>query len=201
MSAAPNAKYVIGIDLGTTNCAVGYVELSQVKDGGAPIQMLRLPQLVAPGEIAARATLPSFLYLPAPSEFAADALQLPWGSPGYITGELARSHGPKVPMRLVASAKSWLCHPRVDRLAAILPWGESIPGLQKVSPVAASAEYLRHLARYWRHQMGCELAEQEVVLCVPASFDEVARKLSLRAATSIGLTPILLEEPQAAFYA
>ena len=200
------SRYVIGIDLGTTNCAVGYAELPTRPDERPQIQMLRLPQLTAPGEIAARPTLPSFLYLPAAAEFAAEALRLPWGGPGWIAGELARTHGPKVPTRLVSSAKSWLCNPAVDRTAAILPW-QAPDDVVKVSPVEASAHYLQHLRDAWNHLVAKDdptrrFEQQEILVTVPASFDAVARDLTVRAAQQAGIEHLtLLEEPQAAFYA
>ncbi|MGZ3430050.1 MAG: Hsp70 family protein, partial [Polyangia bacterium] len=158
---------------------------------------------VGPGELLPRPTLPSFLYLAGEHELPADALKLPWPATAHrIVGEFARVQGTNVPGRLVASAKSWLCHPRVDRLAAILPWGESAGESERISPVEASASYLRHLAGVWQHASGRPLAGEDVVLCVPASFDEVARELTVRAANEAGLGKVtLLEEPQAAFYA
>jgi molecular chaperone DnaK (HSP70) len=200
--SSPGARYVVGIDLGTTNTAVAYAPLAEE---GAAVTAFPLPQLVAPGEIAARATLPSFLYLPGP-ELAPEAARLPWGAPGWVVGTLAQQRGAEVPTRLVSSAKSWLCHGGVDRTAPILPvTGEGDEGLTKVSPVEASARYLSHVRGAWDHQFaagGAPLAEQEILLTVPASFDAVARDLTVRAAAEAGLPHVtLLEEPQAAFYA
>ncbi len=200
-------RFVVGIDLGTTNSAMAHVDPGRA----APkIENDAVAQLVGPGEIAARPTLPSFLYLAGEHELPDGALRLPWpkskdesdhDARKVIVGELARTQGAQVPGRLVSSAKSWLCHPRVDRLAPILPWGEAgAAEVERVSPVDASALYLRHLAAAWQHATGRPLSGEEVILCVPASFDEVARELTLRAAEREGLRPTLLEEPQAAFY-
>ena len=197
-----SARFVVGIDLGTTNTAVAYARLGD----DAAVTPFPIPQLVAPGEIAPRATLPSFLYLPGP-ELPLEAARLPWGSPGWIVGTLAQSRGAEVPARLVASAKSWLSHGGVDRTAPILPLGlgEGDAQLAKVSPVEASARYLGHVRAAWDQAFSAEgapLADQDVLVTVPASFDAVARELTVRAATEAGLPHVtLLEEPQAAFYA
>ena len=193
------SSLVVGIDLGTTNSALAHVD----PEKSARIVSDEIAQLVGPGEVLPRPTLPSFLYLAGEHELPPQALALPWGGPAdLIVGEFARAQGTNVPGRLVSSAKSWLCHPRVDRLAAILPWGESATEGKRISPVEASASYLRHLAGVWRHATGRALADEDVVLCVPASFDEVARELTVRAASEAGLGKVtLLEEPQAAFYA
>jgi molecular chaperone DnaK (HSP70) len=197
------SSLVVGIDLGTTNSALAHVDPQK----STRIVSDEIAQLVGPGEVLPRPTLPSFLYLAGEHELPAQALALPWSAPSdtttdVIVGELARAQGTNVPGRLVSSAKSWLCHPRVDRLAPILPWGESATEGKRISPVEASASYLRHLAGVWRHATGRALADEDVVLCVPASFDEVARELTVRAASEAGLGKVtLLEEPQAAFYA
>ncbi|MSP17620.1 MAG: Hsp70 family protein [Myxococcales bacterium] len=182
------ARFVVGIDLGTTNSAVAYVDTTAGEH--PPIQSLAVPQLVAPGTIEPRPTLPSFLYLPGP--------ELPDGA----VGELARSRGADAPARVVASAKSWLAHAGVDRAGAILPWGAPDDGA-KLSPIEASARYLAHLASAWHAaHPDAPLAEQDVYLTVPASFDAAARELTVAAARQAGLARItLLEEPQAAFYA
>ena len=188
------SRPVLGIDLGTTHCALAH-------SAGGAIHVDEIPQLVAPGEVASRTLLPSALYLPGP-ELHASAIRLPWGDGGgHVIGELARTQGAAIPSRLVTSAKSWLGHARVDRLAPILPWGIDEPDLQKISPVAASAAYLAHLAAAFTAQTGIDIARADVILGVPASFDEAARQLTLRAAHEAGLSPTLLEEPQAAFYA
>ncbi len=197
-----SARFVVGIDLGTTNTAVAYAPLGETN---ATVTPFAIPQLVAPGELAPCATLPSFLYLYGP-ELSPDAARLPWGEPGYVVGTFAQNQGAALPARLVSSAKSWLCHNGIDRTAAILPVGASEEAqLTKVSPVEASARYLAHVRAAWDHGFAAEgapLAEQEVLLTVPASFDAVARELTTRAATDAGLPNVtLLEEPQAAFYA
>jgi molecular chaperone DnaK (HSP70) len=200
------SRYIVGIDLGTTNCAVAYVDTKGRERPAADIRIFEVPQLVAPGETARRTMLPSFLYLAGGPELPPGAARLPWGDGGdRIVGEFARMQGAKVPSRLVSSAKSWLCHPGVDREAEILPWG-SPPEVTKVSPVDASAAYLRHIRDSWNHAIaGADetrrLERQEVVLTVPASFDEAARELTIEAAKRAELASFtLLEEPQAAFY-
>ncbi|APW63052.1 Hsp70 family protein [Paludisphaera borealis] len=200
------SRYIVGIDLGTTNCAVAYVDTKGRERPAADIRPFNVPQLVAPGETAPRPTLPSFLYLAGGPELPAGAALLPWSEGNdRIVGEFAQLQGAKVPSRLVSSAKSWLCHPGVDREAAILPWGAPT-GIKKVSPVDASAAYLIHIRDSWNHAMAGgdaarNLEAQEVVLTVPASFDEAARELTIEAAKRAGLASVtLLEEPQAAFY-
>jgi molecular chaperone DnaK (HSP70) len=197
-------KYAIGIDLGTTHCALSYQPMDAKAGRGANQAVLPVPQLTAPGTLESKQLLPSFLYLAAAAEFPAGSLGLPWNkSLGLSVGELARSHGAKVPTRLVSSAKSWLCHPTVDRRSAILPWGAPAD-VTKVSPVEASAKYLEHLRSAFDRELGkgAPLAEQEVVVTVPASFDAAARDLTLEAAKQAGLPRVtLLEEPQAALYA
>jgi hypothetical protein len=198
------ARYGIGIDLGTTHSAVSYFKLDRDSGRGAGQPMLPLPQLTAPGTVEARTLLPSFLYLPNDAEFPGGSLSLPWAKDSReLTGEFARSHGAKVPGRLVSSAKSWLGHAGVDRRSAILPWGAPAD-VPKLSPVDASARYLAHLAAAWGKALGEEapLSEQDVVLTVPASFDAGARELTLEAARRAGFPEVtLLEEPQAALYA
>ena len=188
---------VVGIDLGTTNCAVAWADL----DEGTRVRVFEVPQLVAPGEVAARTGLPSALYLAGEHDLPEAATALPWDDRArVVVGELARTQGQKVPARLVTSAKSWLCHPGVDRQAPILPWGAG-EGL-KLSPLDASARILAHIAGAWDHVTGALLAESEVIVTVPASFDEAARELTLAAAAKAGLEHVtLVEEPQAAFYA
>jgi molecular chaperone DnaK (HSP70) len=198
-------KFIVGIDLGTTNTVVAYAERSAGPDALPAI--FEIEQLVALGEVAARPSLPSLRYHPAPGELDPGDLGLPWprediaGVPDAVIGSLARELGSQVPGRQVASAKSWLSHPAVDRSAAILPWGaaEDVP---KISPLLASASYLAHLRAAWNHRFPAHpLEAQETVLTVPASFDEAARALTLEAARLAGLGSLrLLEEPQAAFY-
>lgn len=199
--AQPMARFILGIDLGTSNCAVAYVELSA--GAHAPVRDLSLPQTVRPSEVAARALLPSAVYLPFEGEFAPGALTLPWGTPTNAVGELARWQGSRVPGRVITSAKSWLTHSGVDRQAPILPWGAG-HDVPRLSPVAAQASLLRHIADGWHHaHPEAPLAQQQIVLTIPASFDEAARALTLQAARDAGFDLArlsLLEEPTAAFY-
>jgi molecular chaperone DnaK (HSP70) len=202
------SRYVVGIDLGTTNSALAYVDTREAApDAPAPIRTLAIPQVVGVNDVAERPVLPSFLYLPADKEFPAGALDLPWKKKAdRAVGTFAREHGAKVPGRLVGSAKSWLSHAGVDRRAAMLPWNAPAE-VEKVSPVEASTAYLAHLRDAWNAQVAGKAAEdrleqQDVLLTVPASFDAVARELTVEAARSAGLEHVtLLEEPQAAFYA
>jgi molecular chaperone DnaK (HSP70) len=199
-SAAP--AWLVGIDLGTTNTVLAFAA-----PGSQQVETFAIEQLVAPGEVAPAPLLPSARYHPAAGELPEGALQLPWlsqdpaGVPDAVVGRLARLLGAATPGRLVASAKSWLSHHGVDRTAPILPWGapDEVP---KVSPLAASASYLAYLRAAWnaRHP-GQPLEQQDLVLTVPASFDEGARALTLEAARLAGLPALrLLEEPQAALY-
>jgi molecular chaperone DnaK (HSP70) len=200
-------RYLIGIDLGTTNSALAYLDLRHPRRGDRPdIKPFAIPQLVAPGEIKERPLLPSFLYLPGQHDLPPGATALPWDARrDWAVGEFARNHGGKVPGRLVSSAKSWLCHGGVDRSAGLLPW-TAPPDVPRISPIEASARYLRHMVESWNHVMAKDrpddrLEKQTVVLTVPASFDDVARNLTVEAARKAGLEDlILLEEPQAAFY-
>ncbi len=203
------ARYSVGIDLGTTHCALSLQDLSLGDDREPPVEdrVVRIPQVTAVGTVEERSLLPSFLYLPSEAEFPADGLALPWdGAPGYAVGEFARRHGVSVPTRLVSSAKSWLCHAGVDRSGGLLPW-QAPAEVERVSPVEASARYLRHLVAVGDRRLagaGVEggVSAQEVVLTVPASFDAAARELTLEAARRAGLGHVtLLEEPQAALYA
>jgi molecular chaperone DnaK (HSP70) len=200
------ARYIVGIDLGTTNSAVAFVD----SEGDGAISSFSVPQVVSAGEVEARPTLPSFLLLPAELEVPADALSLPWAErPGYAIGTFARERGAELPHNLVSSAKSWLCHTGIDRHAPILPWRgaetespEAAEGGQHVSPVEASSLYLEHVRAAWNHvHAEAPLEEQDVFVTVPASFDAVARELTVAAARQAGFSSVtLLEEPQAAFY-
>ena len=195
-----SATHVVGIDLGTSNCAIAFAPISAGAD--AAITDFPVPQLQRSGQVGAQPLLPSCVYIPAPHELAAGAIALPWDkSPSLVVGEFARWQGTRVPGRLVASAKSWLCHPGVDRTAPILPWGAP-PDVQKISPTQASSLLLAHMAAAWNSaHPGSPLANQEAVITVPASFDEVARALTVSAARQAGLEKFtLVEEPQAAFY-
>ncbi|HTN77362.1 MAG TPA: Hsp70 family protein, partial [Pirellulaceae bacterium] len=197
----PPSRYVVGLDLGTTNSALAYVDTSRTP---WHVSNFAVPQLVAPGQAEARDALPSFHYQPAAGEIGGGALRLPWSeqeSP-FAVGMYARDQGMLTPGRLIASAKSWLCHAGVDRTAKLLPW-HGAPDVERLSPVEASSRYLAHLRAAWDHRFPREpLAEQDVVLTLPASFDEVARELTIAAAAQAGLPRVvLIEEPQAAFYA
>ncbi len=196
------ARYAVGIDLGTTHCVMAYVDLTQSEGETVVQEIVAIPQLTGPGAVEERPLLPSFLYLPHPNELAAGDLTLPWGAqPPFVVGELARDLGSRTPIRLVSSAKSWLCHPGVDRRAPILPV-EAPPEVQQVSPLQASVAYLEHLRHAWDHQHpDAPLVEQQLTITVPASFDPVARELTDEAAAAVGFTQrTLLEEPQAALY-
>lgn len=197
------ARYCVGIDLGTTNSVVAYTPIDRET---AELRLLAIPQSVAPGQVESRDSLPSFLYIAPQSETAAYAL--PWqtdesgGEVARVVGEAARAKAAQSPQRVVATAKSWLTHNRVDRRAAILPW-QAPDDVAKVSPVAATEAFLRHVAAAWNHaHADAPLAEQTVVLTVPASFDPAARDLTREAAIAAGLPGdlVLLEEPQAAVY-
>lgn len=200
-------RYLIGIDLGTTNSALAYLDLHEARAKTTPaIHSFRVPQLVAPGEVGERDLLPSFLYLPGQHDLAAGATSLPWDSACvYAVGEFGRNQGARVPGRLATSAKSWLCHAGVDRSAPLLPWSAP-PDVPRLSPVEVSTRYLRHLVEGWNFKMArgkpeLALEKQPVVLTVPASFDDMARNLTVEAARKAGIENLtLLEEPQAAFY-
>src|SRR5262245_38297266 len=203
---ATEARYSVGIDLGTTNSAMACAELTN--EDATAIEVLPIPQLVNAGEIADRSLLPSFLYVAGEFDFPADSLHLPWpdeAAARWVVGELARKRGSENPSRLVTSAKSWLSYAGANRTSPILPWGapDEVP---KLSPVQASARYLQHAKQSWNARFAGEpaltLERQDVLITVPASFDEEARELTLRAAAEAGLPHVtLLEEPQAACYA
>ncbi|MCU0255310.1 MAG: hsp70 family protein [Vicinamibacterales bacterium] len=200
-------RYVIGIDLGTTNSAVAYADLRDQAVRGVPrVRVFDVPQLAAPGEVTSLPTLPSFLYLLSAEDRASGRFALPWApDPAEAVGVWARDQGALVPGRLVSSAKSWLCHDAVDRRARILPWGGDDPHDGR-SPVEASTAYVAHVQAAWNHCMASGPAgeaarfdRQMVVLTVPASFDEEARELTVEAARVEHLA--LVEEPTAALYA
>ena len=191
------APFTVGIDLGTTHTVVAYAAR-----GATKIQLFAIPQLVAAGEVALLPLLPSVRFHPAPGTLLPADVQLPWPSfDPAVLGRFALDLGAQMPGRLVASAKSWLSHTAVDRTAPILPWGAS-DEVGKVSPLAASASTLAHVHAAWNAQHPqAPLAQQDIVLTVPASFDEGARALTLEAAKLAGLPTVrLIEEPQAAFY-
>ena len=195
-------RYAVGIDLGTTHCALSYVDSEQSVGEEIVQALLLIPQLVAPGAVEARPLLPSFLYLPHADEFRAGDLGLPWQhDTARIGGELARHQGTMTPIRLVASAKSWLCHPDLDRKAPCLPAGAPAE-IPQLSPFDASVQFLTHLRNAWNglHPYA-PLHQQAVTVTVPASFDPAARELTAEAARAIGIEHlVLLEEPQAALY-
>ncbi len=196
-----SAKFVIGIDLGTTNCVFAFAQLGAEQ---AEVELLAIPQLVDPSVVEASTSLPAFTYLAASHEMQGGALDLPWTEGrGFAIGLFAQRQAAEAPQRTVGAAKSWLCHSRVDRRQPILPWNapEDIP---KISPVTATRYYLEHLVAAWeREHPDAPIAEQQIVLTVPASFDAAARELTREAAVAAGLPQelILLEEPQAALYA
>lgn len=200
------AKYIVGIDLGTTNSALAHCDATASEEESR-IEIRKIPQLVNANEVADRTLLPSFLYIPGEFDFPEGSLALPWDAdPKFVIGELARKRGAESPNRLVASAKSWLSYAAVNRTAPILPWQapEEVP---KLSPVETSAQFLQYFRSVWDSGEAAEeaqraLAEQDVLITVPASFDEEARELTMRAAEQAGYQQVtLLEEPQAAFYA
>ncbi len=199
-STAPEPRFLIGIDLGTTQCALSYLDLRAKK---REIRTFQIPQFVEKGQTACCPTLPSLVFLPDdPAAFGIP----PWRKdPGPMIGVFARELGAEIPARLIHSAKSWLCHPRIDRMSPILPWQSDLVR-DKQSPVDVSAGYLRHLADVWNHSMAADdpdlrLEKQRIIVTVPASFDPVARNLTIEAISRSGLpVTTLLEEPQAAFY-
>ncbi|MEY3786406.1 MAG: hypothetical protein RLZ75_611, partial [Pseudomonadota bacterium] len=197
--------YLVGIDLGTTHTVVAF---TNSETGQQEIQLLQIEQLIAPGQVAARPLLPSVRYHPAPGELSAVDIAFPSNTTeslisevAPVIGEAARLLGAKSKGRFVTSAKSWLSHPSVDHSAEILPWGSS-DEIKKVSPIDASASYLAHIRTVWGHKFpNTPLEQQDIVITVPASFDEAARSLTLEAARIAGLTQVrLLEEPQAVCY-
>ncbi|MCR9594744.1 hsp70 family protein [Vibrio alginolyticus] len=200
-------RFLVGIDLGTTNTVVAYCEITDNLEQ-SEVSLFDIDQLIGPGEVVRKPLLPSFRYHPAVGQISPSDLTLPWENEpvsgdisNVIVGEWARELGAKVEGRQVSSAKSWLSHQAVDRSSDILPWAGA-QDVDKVSPVIASASYLNHIRQAWnyRHPSN-KLEDQDVVVTVPASFDETARKLTLEAAELAGLKKIvLLEEPQAVCY-
>ena len=199
--------YIVGIDLGTTHCVLAYTRADLAVEEKPELQLLSVPQVVNQGEVSAQTLLPSFLLLPAPHDVPEGALALPWAPQmDFAVGEFARERGAELPARLISSAKSWLCHDGVNRTQPILPW-EAPADARKLSPVETMSRYLQHLRQAWDHSIAANdpnarLEQQTVFLTVPASFDAVARELTVQAAHQAGLGDVtLLEEPQAAFYA
>jgi len=196
------ARYSIGIDLGTTHCALSWVD-QQASDGDQVVHgVLDIPQLTGPAAVEAKPLLPSFLYLPHESELAPGDLALPWGAQqDFAVGELARTRGAATPIRLVSSAKSWLCHPGVDRRAPLLP-ADAPEEVHRISPLTASIRYLSHLRWAWEQaHPEAPFDAQDITVTIPASFDPAARELTAEAARAAGFQQLtLLEEPQAALY-
>ena len=201
MDVEEGTKYSVGIDLGTTHCVLSYVDLSQ-DDDEMTQEVMAISQLTSPGVVEDKDQLPSFLYLAHESEMTDGATILPWtDKPEYLVGDIARGLGSKTPIRLVSSAKSWLCHAGVDCREPILP-SEAPEDVEKISPFEATRAYLQHIKEAWGNQHpNAPLEDQDLVITVPASFDPAARELTVEAATSIGLNQaLLLEEPQSALY-
>ncbi len=196
------SRYAVGVDLGTTHCALSCVDLASSEGEVVKLEICPIPQLTAPGSVEERPLLPSFLYLPHPDELAPGDLILPWvEGQAWAVGHLARDKGAQTPIRLVSSAKSWLCHGGVDRRAAILPT-EAPQEIERISPFTTSVRYLEHLRRAW-NQLHPEdpLEQQELTITIPASFDPAARELTAEAAEAAGYPhATLLEEPQSALY-
>jgi len=195
-------RFSVGIDLGTTHCVLSYADLSQVEHDDFSPEVLAIPQLTSPGTVEDKPQLPSFLYQAHEAELAEGSTALPWTQkPEHLVGEIARTLGSKTPIRLVASAKSWLCHAGVDCKSPILP-SDAPEEIERVSPFAATTAYLQHLHDAWRNlHPDAPLEDQDLVITVPASFDPAARELTAEAARAVGLgRAILLEEPQAALY-
>ncbi len=200
--AQNGTRFSVGIDLGTTHCVLSYADLNNIDDEEFSPLVMAIPQLTSPGLVEDKQQLPSFLYQAHAAELAEDSTSLPWAAkPNYLVGEIARNLGSKTPIRLVSSAKSWLCHAGVDCKAPILP-AEAPEDVERVSPFQATTAYLQHMCDAWRSlHPEAPLNQQDVVITVPASFDPAARELTVEAARAVGLDQaILLEEPQAALY-
>ncbi|MDP3229001.1 MAG: Hsp70 family protein [Acidovorax sp.] len=201
-TASATALFSLGIDLGTTHCALSYVDRA-ASDGDKVVQgVLDIPQLTGPASIEAKPLLPSFLYLPHEAELAPGDLALPWtATQDFAVGEFARSRGAATPIRLVSSAKSWLCHPGVDRRSPLLP-ADAPAEVQRVSPLTASIRYLSHLRWAWdQAHPEAPFDAQDITVTIPASFDPAARELTAEACKAAGYQHLtLLEEPQAALY-
>jgi molecular chaperone DnaK (HSP70) len=195
------SQYIIGIDLGTTNSALASAPAGGVENPS--VTLFPIAQLANPGEVAEFDLLPSSLYIPGEKEFVEGALALPWNpQPTYITGRFARTRGVENAGRLISSAKSWLSNQAADPSQPLLPL--SAPeGVAKISALEASRQYLLHLRSAWDNaHPEAKLAQQTVLITVPASFDASARDLTQRAAKLAGYPEVtIIEEPQAAFYA
>jgi len=198
--------YIVGIDLGTTNSVVSYTEAASSGSEIPSIKILKIPQISGPGLIEQPDILPSFIYIPEQHELSDNAIELPWDMENkLIVGEYAKSRGAEVPQRLISSSKSWLCNTMIDRNKPVLPW-DCPDDISQMSPVAASSNLLQHIRNVWNHIIARDddrliMENQEIYLTVPASFDAVARDLTVKASIMAGLqNVILIEEPQAAFY-
>jgi Hsp70 protein len=195
-------RFSVGIDLGTTHCVLSYADITDIDDGEFSQQVMAIPQLTSPGVVEDSFQLPSFLYQAHEAELAEGSTSLPWTiKPDYLVGEIARNLGSKTPIRLVSSAKSWLCHAGVDCKSPILP-ADAPEEVERISPFQATTAYLQHISDAWQSlHPDAPLAEQDLVITVPASFDPAARELTVESARAVGLDQaILLEEPQAALY-
>ncbi|PIE75070.1 MAG: nucleotide-binding protein [Deltaproteobacteria bacterium] len=202
-----DSKYFIGIDLGTSNTVVSYAKNTHNPEEKAEFKIFQIPQIVKPGEILKKDILPSFIYFPAENEKNNDRFSLPWkDDETFIIGEYARKRGGEIPSRQISSAKSWLCASNVEREEKILPW-KSEDVSEKFSPVRVQAEILNHIKNAWDYEFAREdkslsFVFQNITITIPASFDTVARELTLKACRQAGIeNPVLMEEPQAAFYA
>ena len=195
-------RFSVGIDLGTTHCVLSYADITDIDDGEFFQQVMAIPQLTSPGVVEENFQLPSFLYQAHEAELAEGSTSLPWNAkPDYLVGEIARNLGSKTPIRLVSSAKSWLCHAGVDCKSPILP-ADAPEEVERVSPFQATTAYLQHIRDAWQNlHPDAPLEKQDLVITVPASFDPAARELTVESARAVGLDQaILLEEPQAALY-
>ena len=195
-------RFSVGIDLGTTHCVLSYADITDCDDLEFSQQVMAIPQLTSPGVVEESVQLPSFLYQAHEAELAEGSTALPWSAkPDYLVGEIARNLGSKTPIRLVSSAKSWLCHAGVDCKSPILP-ADAPEEVERVSPFQATTAYLQHIRDAWQNlHPDAPLEEQDLVITVPASFDPAARELTVESARAVGLDQaILLEEPQAALY-
>ncbi len=195
------ARYSVGIDLGTTHCVLSYIDLT-IDEDEITQEVLAIPQLTEFGIVEDKNQLPSFLYLAHEAEISEGSTTLPWTEkPDFLVGDIARNLGSKTPIRLVSSAKSWLCHAGVDCKEPILP-SDAPDEIDKISPFQATKSYLQHMKEAWGNLFPDNLLEQQnVIITVPASFDPAARELTVEAARSVGLDQAqLLEEPQSALY-
>ena len=200
--AVTKPSFSVGIDLGTTNSVVAFAAIPDDPRTPPKLEQLPIPQVIAPGQVESRLSLPSFLYLPREGEV--DSLRIPiLGDPASgVAGHFARAQAAENPQRVVAAAKSWLCHGSAGRTEAVLPWQSPVE-IPKVSAFDCTKKFLSHLVAAWHDaQPEASLKEQQVVLTVPASFDPAARELTRQAAIEAGLPEnfVLLEEPQAAVY-